>query len=78
MRVALRVRPLSSKEIHENSRVCISTNEQHNQVTLGKNTTTFDKTFDMGATQQSVFETCVKNLVLGCFNGFNATVLAYG
>jgi hypothetical protein len=28
--------------------------------------------------QQSVFDACVKNLVLGCFAGFNATVLAYG
>ena len=25
-----------------------------------------------------MFESCVKNLVLGCFSGFNATVLAYG
>jgi hypothetical protein len=25
-----------------------------------------------------VFKACVKNLVLGCFSGFNATVLAYG
>lgn len=25
-----------------------------------------------------MFDTCVKNLVLGCFQGYNATVLAYG
>ena len=25
-----------------------------------------------------MFDQCVKNLVLGCFQGFNATVLAYG
>lgn len=25
-----------------------------------------------------MFDSCVKNLVLGCFAGFNATVLAYG
>lgn len=46
---------------------------------LGKDRVfTFDKTFDMLSTQDSVFESCVKNLVLGCFAGFNATVLAYG
>jgi hypothetical protein len=47
---------------------------------LGKDdrTFTFDKTFDMTTNQESVFESCVKNLVLGCFSGFNATVLAYG
>lgn len=39
---------------------------------------TFDRTFDMNSTQEQVFDSCVKNLVLGCFNGFNASVLAYG
>jgi kinesin family protein 4/21/27 len=38
----------------------------------------FDKVFDMLSQQEHVFESCVKNLVLGCFAGFNATVLAYG
>ena len=79
VRVALRVRPLSDKEIFEKSRVCITANNQENQMILGKDRVfTFDKTFDMLSTQDSVFESCVKNLVLGCFAGFNATVLAYG
>ena len=38
----------------------------------------FDKVFDSNTKQQDVFETCVKNLVLGTFLGYNATVLAYG
>ena len=32
----------------------------------------------MNARQEEVFDVCVKNLVLGCFCGYNATVLAYG
>ena len=32
----------------------------------------------MESDQEAVFEICVKNLVLGCFSGYNATVLAYG
>lgn len=39
---------------------------------------TFDRAFDLNSAQAEVFELCVKNLVLGCFAGFNATVLAYG
>lgn len=39
---------------------------------------TFDKVFDIPTNQEDIFELCVKNLVLGCFAGYNATVLAYG
>lgn len=74
------MRPLSAKEIQENSRVCISVREQQNQAVMDCKDSpfTFDKAFDMNSTQEEVFESCVKNLVLGCFNGFNASVLAYG
>ena len=34
--------------------------------------------FDQDTAQEEVYEKCVKNLVLGCFHGYNATVLAYG
>lgn len=39
---------------------------------------TYDASFGQDSTQEAVFNRCVKNLVLGCFQGFNATVLAYG
>ena len=46
---------------------------------MGKDRTfTFDKCFGLDSQQEDVYELCVKNLVLGCFVGFNATVLAYG
>jgi hypothetical protein len=48
-------------------------------VVIGKDRSfTFDRAFDLNSAQAEVFELCVKNLVLGCFAGFNATVLAYG
>ena len=79
VRVALRVRPLLERELIEKSKVCVDVNRQHNTVTIGKDRAfTFDKAFDPHQSQESVFELCVKNLVLGCFRGFNATVLAYG
>ena len=39
---------------------------------------TFDATFGHTSSQADIYEKCVKNLVLGCFQGFNSTVLAYG
>jgi len=32
----------------------------------------------MDTEQHEIFDTCVSNLVLGCFEGYNATILAYG
>lgn len=79
MRVAVRVRPLVGRELFESPTICIKTYPEDNQLVIGKDRTfTFDKTFDIGTQQQDVFDICVKNLVLGCFQGFNATVLAYG
>ena len=39
---------------------------------------TYDATFGQDCQQEDIFNRCVKNLVLGCFLGYNATVLAYG
>ncbi|KZO97986.1 kinesin-domain-containing protein [Calocera viscosa TUFC12733] len=38
----------------------------------------FDRVFDERASQQEVFEHTTKSLLDGIFNGFNATVFAYG
>ena len=48
-------------------------------MTLGKDKAfTFDYCYDLDSTQSSVYETAVSHLVEGCFEGYNATVLAYG
>lgn len=78
VRVALRVRPLISLE-NENSKICVQWDLSENQIIIGKDRNfTFDKVFDMNSSQEPIYETWVKNLVLGWFHGFNATVLAYG
>ena len=78
VRVALRVRPLIQHEL-ENGKICVSWTQEDNQIIIGKDRSfTFDKIFDINAPQQPIFETWVKNLVIGCFSGYNATVLAYG
>ena len=38
----------------------------------------FDKVFDDASTQKEVYEQCAKDIALGCFDGYNATILAYG
>lgn len=49
------------------------------QITIGgERSFTFDYVFDIGTHQQKVYDHCVKNLIEGTFEGFNATVLAYG
>jgi hypothetical protein len=39
---------------------------------------TYDHAFDQPADQKTIYDRCAKNLVQGTFEGFNATVLAYG
>ncbi len=46
---------------------------------MGKNRAyKFDDVFDENDGQTKIFETCAKDLVDGCFEGYNATILAYG
>ncbi|XP_041437974.1 kinesin-like protein KIF21B isoform X3 [Xenopus laevis] len=79
VRVALRIRPQSSKEQAEGCRVCTWVYAGEPQVLLGKDKAfTYDFVFDMDTDQVQVYETCVRGLVEGCFQGYNATVLAYG
>lgn len=68
VRVALRVRPLVGRELYESPNICITCYPESDQLVIGKDRAfTFDKVFDIGTAQYDVFNTCVKNLVLGCF-----------
>ncbi|MEE6493062.1 hypothetical protein FKM82_016715 [Ascaphus truei] len=77
--MALRIRPQSSKEQAEGCHVCTWVDPGEPQVLLGKDKAfTYDYVFDMDTEQVCVYQTCVSKLVEGCFQGYNATVLAYG
>jgi len=79
VRVAVRVRPLLPKELAAGESSCIQCDTFKNNVLVGLDKSfTFDKVFDTDTKQQEIFDTCVKNLVLGSFAGYNSTVLAYG
>lgn len=78
VRVAVRIRPQIPHEVNI-CRICTTVTPGEPQVLLGKDKAfTFDHVFDMHTVQESVYETCVKDLVEGCFEGYNATVFAYG
>ena len=49
-----------------------------NKIHIGSKSFNFDRVFWPTDTQEYIFDSCTKNLVLGCFHGFNATILAYG
>eukprot|EP01133_Synstelium_polycarpum_P011504 gene11504-13421_t len=79
VRVALRVRPLSTKELNERSEEIIRYVDGVPQVIIGKDQTfTFDSVFSGRTKQQQVFSECVLPLVDALFQGYNSTILAYG
>lgn len=74
-----RIRPQLSKEKIEGCHICTSVTPGEPQVLLGKDKAfTYDFVFDLDTWQEQVYSTCVSKLVEGCFEGYNATVLAYG
>jgi len=79
--VAVRVRPLVGRELTEgNKRLAINQTDHSTSTKLliGSKSFTFDRVFWDSDSQEHLFDTCTRNLVLGCFHGFNATILAYG
>lgn len=90
VRVALRIRPLTAKELLEDASECITVVDGERQVIIGterrsllnqksnQQSFTFDSVFDPLAGQDKVYEACSRNLVEKFLFGFNATILAYG
>ncbi|XP_038172731.1 chromosome-associated kinesin KIF4A [Arvicola amphibius] len=79
VKVALRCRPLVSKEISEGCQTCLSFVPGEPQVVVGNDKSfTYDFVFDPSTEQEEVFNTAVAPLIKGIFKGYNATVLAYG
>ncbi|KAI7885704.1 kinesin-domain-containing protein [Lichtheimia hyalospora FSU 10163] len=79
VRVAVRVRPLTKKEILSNATETISFIPDVPQIIVGKDHTfTYDHVFDTQTQQQHIYETSVLPLTEKFVDGFNATILAYG
>jgi hypothetical protein len=74
VKVCVRCRPILRREAGKNHVELTQKN-----VLIRMNDTKefgFDDVFDENSSQKYIFETTIKPLVEGCFNGFNATVFA--
>ncbi|XP_014724575.1 PREDICTED: kinesin-like protein KIF27 isoform X2 [Sturnus vulgaris] len=79
VKVAVRVRPLLSKEILHSHQVCVRLVPNAKQVIIGKDHVfTFDFVFGKNSTQEEVYAVCIKPLLVSLTEGYNATVFAYG
>jgi kinesin family member 21 len=61
----------------EEAQECVTAID-NTQLKLGSKFFTFDAVYDGGSRQEVIYDDCVRELVTGCFSGYNATVLAYG
>ncbi|NXB77699.1 KIF27 protein, partial [Donacobius atricapilla] len=79
VKVAVRVRPLLSKEILHNHQACVRLVPNAKQVIIGRDHVfTFDFVFGKNSTQEEVYAVCIKPLLVSLTEGYNATVFAYG
>jgi hypothetical protein len=78
IRVVARVRPLSSKEIIESSKVSIVAKQSLKEIDVDKNRRfEYDEVFGPDATQVSVYEKTAGDMIQNhLFRGFNVTILA--
>uniref|UniRef100_A0A2K5Y615 Kinesin-like protein KIF21A n=1 Tax=Mandrillus leucophaeus TaxID=9568 RepID=A0A2K5Y615_MANLE len=68
-----------AKEKIEGCHICTSVTPGEPQVFLGKDKAfTFDYVFDIDSQQEQIYIQCIEKLIEGCFEGYNATVFAYG
>ena len=74
-----RIRPQLAREKMAGCHICTSVTPGEPQVFLGKDKAfSYDHVLDMDSQQGELYEHCTQKLVEGCFEGYNATVLAYG
>ncbi|KAG0746554.1 hypothetical protein G6F16_005409 [Rhizopus arrhizus] len=79
VRVGLRVRPLTEKEIMNNCTECISFIPNTPQILIGADKSfTYDYVFNNKTDQSQVYQQAASPLLHKFIDGFNATILAYG
>uniref|UniRef100_A0A452RRQ8 Kinesin family member 21A n=1 Tax=Ursus americanus TaxID=9643 RepID=A0A452RRQ8_URSAM len=77
--IPVEIRPQLAKEKIEGCHICTSVTPGEPQVFLGKDKAfTFDYVFDIESQQEQIYTQCIEKLIEGCFEGYNATVFAYG
>ena len=73
------MRPLNNREKLHQHQPCVKISSETNQIVIGKDKTfTFDYLVPPKTTQSELYDLCVQGLVQSLFEGYNATVFAYG
>lgn len=76
---SFRIRPQLAREKIEGCHICTYVMPGEPQVILGKDKSfTYDYMFDMDSQQDIIYTACTEKLIDGCFEGYNATIFAYG
>lgn len=80
IKVALRVRPLSSSELARGCQPCLDCIPNEPQVVMRSSDKAFsyNYVFSQDSSQANVYDVSVKSLVKQLFKGYNVTILAYG
>jgi len=78
VRVAVRIRPLTSRETSEGGKVAVDSNAFNRTVSLAKRKFTYDSVFHPTVTQLDLYNNVAPPLLDAFLGGYNATVIAYG
>jgi hypothetical protein len=81
VKVFARFRPQNKMELEAKSATCVTLSETTVDVRAKAGNVdqyTFTRVFDEQATQETVYNESVKELVVSTMKGFNATIIAYG
>ena len=78
VRVAVRIRPLTSRETSEGGKVAVDSNAFNRTVSLAKRKFTYDSVFHPTVTQLELYNNVAPPLLDAFLGGYNATVIAYG
>lgn len=85
VKVAIRCRPIGSKELSQGFTKIVDVNQETGEVFVSKpgvpgkpKQYTFDYAYGEHSTQQQVYEQCASQIVMSVLEGYNGTVFAYG
>lgn len=85
VRVVVRIRPMSSKEMQDARTVVAVANSERAEVKISNpksekesKTFTFDSTYGADATQKQIYDITASPIVDSVLQGFNGTIFAYG
>lgn len=85
VKVVIRCRPLSTKEMEAGNDVITKINTKSGEIFVSKPSSdeapkqfTFDMAFDWTIPQKDIYERCASNIIANVLEGYNGTIFAYG